>query len=560
MRVRASGKTSAAWKGLVSRWRKISLMERTCSLLVWDQSVTMPSSASDERADQLSVLAENIHELRSDKAYGDILQDFSSREFCDESGQPLTDFERRSVCLALEEFRKGQSISSDLVARQSALRSRTQTAWAGAKQQGSFGDVRPLLEELVQVTREVASSQRQALPGVADDTPLYDIMLEEYSRGFGTKKCTEIFNTFDKRLSGHVKEFNKNQSSSSSSVNIFVDPRQPFQVEKQKALGQRIVRHVFSDPALRSQVRLDESAHPFSIRIASQDARITTRYNTHDLSSGMMGTLHECGHALYELGLPKARTSCSEDASATDGGEDITHYPAASYLDVAAHESQSLFWERCIGQSEAFAQWLAPNLWQNFAYGRWDDSLRSDFPRAIHRSLNAPSSTPIRVEADAMAYPLHVKVRFQVERDLIEGRIQVADLPHAWDAAYQDTLGITIADPAHGVLQDVHFYAGMFGYFPSYTLGAVLAFQLWDQCQEALGGDQATAAIVASGEWAPIVSWLRDNVHRYGRMDTNALEMCGRISFPSDSPSIAPPDLINVEKYCDHLIAASQFK
>jgi len=244
--------------------------------------------------------------------------------------------------------------------------------------------------------------------------------------------------------------------------------------------------------------RLDETSHPFCTTLGPNDCRILTRYDPHWIPSGLFGTLHEAGHGMYEQGLRA----------------DWFGLPPGAYVSLGIHESQSRLWENQVGRSRPFWQWLFGQTQQAFAPQLDDVSIDT-----FHFAVNAIKPSLIRVEADEATYNLHIIIRFDLERQLVEGTLSVDDLPDAWNSRYQSDLGVCPSSAAEGVLQDVHWSAGLFGYFPTYTLGNLAAAQLFDAAQKQIGDlDQ----MLMRGEFRPLLDWLRERIHYFGKCYSGA--------------------------------------
>jgi carboxypeptidase Taq len=348
--------------------------------------------------------------------------------------------------------------------------------WQAARAAGDFAAFAPALRRNVELARAYAGC-------FADETPApYDALLADYDFGLTAERIAAVFAELTATLPGLARE----AAGRPATVPLDVP------VPAQQVAVDRVLRRVGVDD---ETWRVDVSAHPFTSWVGSGDVRLTTRYEDGRLES-VLAALHEFGHGLYERQIPAelARTNVGHGTS------------------MSAHESQSKLWENHVARHPAFAHVLAADL----AAGGFEVT-----PERLHAALTEVRPTLIRVSADPLTYPLHIVLRFELEQALVEGRLDVADLPAAWNDGMRRLLGVDVPDDASGVLQDVHWAAGAFGYFPSYALGCLIAAQLWERLEEDLG-TQADA--LREGEVAPIRDWLGEHVHAHGRrLDTEAL-------------------------------------
>ena len=348
-------------------------------------------------------------------------------------------------------------------------------AWKEARNRRDFAPLAAPLSRLLVLKREQAAC-------LADGGSLYEALLNEYEPGATESELERLFNTLRARLVPLVK--------SVAESGIVVDPSPlhgRFPLDRQRELAWFVAAEIGFD---WNAGRLDPAAHPFCMPIATTDVRLTWRGQEDDLRPALMGVLHEMGHGLYDQGLPPAWQST----------------PLGEPTSAAVHESQALLWEVFVGRGKPFWRWLLPHLRHAFP----DHSPTVD---QLWAALHAIKPSLIRVQADETTYNLHLLVRFDLERVLLSGTLEVADLPQAWDDFYAEVLGVRPPDVVQGVLQDLHWPLGLIGYFPTYTLGSLAAVQLYAAARAALGELDAQ---LARGEFAPLLSWLRDNVHRHG--------------------------------------------
>ncbi len=376
---------------------------------------------------------------------------------------------------------RATAIPSDLVEAQSRANSACEHTWREARRNADFAMVRERLEEVVRLVRE----QARALGPALDMSP-YDALMDGYQRGIGVADTEPVFRDYEAFLHEALPRIEERQARAPATIR----PQGPFPAERQEALCRRLSERAGLD---YRHARLDRSTHPFCGGTPT-DVRITTRYNEEDFAQSLMGVMHETGHALYERGLPR----------------DFARQPVGEAAGMAAHESQSLIVEMQACRSNEYLAWLGPVLGDHFG----GDAAPYE-PENLGRMWRHVERGFIRVDADEMTYPAHVILRFRLEQALIAGDLAVADIPGAWNEGLRELLGITPPDDAKGCLQDIHWYDGLFGYFPSYSLGAMAAAQLMAAARRAAPGlDDALAA----GDLSVLQGWLRANVHGKGSL------------------------------------------
>ncbi|HEX8342525.1 MAG TPA: carboxypeptidase M32, partial [Tepidisphaeraceae bacterium] len=454
---------------LRQRLRRIATLGSVTALVGWDEQVMMPPGGTAFRADQTAMLAGMIHGQVTDPALGDLIADALDAS----AASPDSD----AAAVAREAARtRGRAVKlpAALVEALSHTTVLAQSAWAEARKANDFAGFAPWLEKVTDLKRQEAACLG------AGGKP-YDALLDEYEPGETTDSLTTLFDAMRPRL---VTLLARIQGSGRQAPTEIL--RREFDPVAQAALAREAAIAIGFDAAAG---RLDVSTHPFCSGIAPGDTRITTRYAANDFAGGLLGTLHETGHAMYEQGLPKAEhfgTALGEAAS------------------LGVHESQSRLWENFVGRSDAFWRFFWPRT--RSAFASLSDVRREDFLFA----LNAVRPSYIRTESDEVTYNLHVLLRFDIEQKLINGELAPRDVPAAWDALFATLFGIDVPDAASGCLQDVHWSCGLMGYFPTYTLGNMYAAQLFAAAGEALGDLDAH---FARGEFAPLLQWLRNHVH-----------------------------------------------
>jgi carboxypeptidase Taq len=459
----------AALDALRARLAELTDLSLIGNLAFWDQRTMMPPEGGADRANQLATLSRLVHERATAAEVGEWL------DALDAASAELDALDRDLVRLARRDYDRQKRVPGDLAAELAQASAAGQDIWEAARAAGDYAKFAPALARNVELARAYADCFDEfAGP--------YDALLADYDYGLTATRIQEVFDALGTTLPPLVAE-------------LSARPQRP-PLEPPVAAQERAVAAVLRRFGVRDgSWRLDVSSHPFSTNIGQRDSRITTRYEDGQLES-LLAAMHEFGHALYDRQIAPelARTSLGDGTS------------------MSIHESQSKLWENHVGRHPAFAGVLAQEL---SAAGFATDAT------AVHATLTAVRPSLIRVSADETTYPLHIVLRFELERALIEGTLSVADLPAAWNDGMQRLLGVTVPSDADGVLQDVHWSSGAFGYFPSYALGCMIAAQLWETLESELGAqDDALAA----GDVEAIASWLGDKVHRHGRrLDTEPI-------------------------------------
>jgi len=460
------------YQDLEDRFRRLDAVGGALSMLHWDMSAMMPSGGADSRTEQLAVLTSIRHAMITDPALPDLLDGA-------EADQHLDPWQQANV----SEMRRGwvhsAAVDADLVEAISRAASKCETIWRSARADADFKAVLPGLEEVLNLTRQVADAKADKL-GVSP----YDALLDQYEPDGRAADIDVVFADLGGFLPGFLDDVLSKQAAGPELLAL----QGPFPAAQQKALGHTFMSALGFD---FEHGRLDESHHPFCGG-TYDDVRLTTRYDEADFTSALMGVLHETGHALYDQGLPKAWRG----------------QPVGSDRGMSIHESQSLLIEMQACRSREFLEYAAPLLRETFGGSgdAWDvDNLTRLYTR-VQKGF-------IRVDADEVTYPAHVILRFQLERTAIAGDLHMADLPGAWNEGLQNILGITPPSDREGCLQDIHWYDGAWGYFPTYTLGAMTAAQLFAKAKT---DKPEILSSIAGGDFAPLLSWLRAHVHAKG--------------------------------------------
>jgi carboxypeptidase Taq len=464
-----------AYQRLETKFARIATLNEASAMLGWDAAAMMPAGGAAARGEQLSTLAGLSHELLTSPAIADDLQ---------AAELPNDPWHEKNLVLMRDAHTRAVALPRGLVEARSRAQSKCETIWRSARPASDFPAVQKALEEVFRLTREAAGILGETL-GVSP----YDALMTQYQRGITAADAAPIFanyETFLQTALPHAEERQNRQPNENLPVG-------PYGAEIQEALCRQLSAAAGLD---FTHARLDRSAHPFCGGTQT-DVRITTRYDEFDPLSAITGVLHETGHAMYEQNLPHA----------------FQRQPVGEAAGMATHESQSLIIEMQAVRSDGYLNYLAPLLAQAFN--------KPITPAALKRRLRHVERSFIRVEADEMTYPAHVILRFRLEQALISGDLAIADLPGAWNDGMQSLLGITPPDDRQGCLQDIHWYDGLVGYFPSYTLGAMAAAQLMAAARIAL---PALDAALAQGDFSLLVGWLSDKIHSNGaRLGFNEL-------------------------------------
>ncbi len=450
--------------------REIGQLGTIEALLDWDSETYMPAGGLDIRAEQLALLAALVHRRSADPRLGELLSKLE--------GGVVDPLQRANVREIRRAHDRAVKIPNDLVRRIAHTTTLAKDAWAKARGESDFSKFAPHLREVLRLKRELADC-------LCCDGDRYDALMDEFEPGATSAHVTELFASLRGPLTTLVAQLGESKRRPDTSI---LHRRFP------KDAQQRFARHLAEAIGFDfDRGRLDVSTHPFCSGTGPGDVRLTTRYYEDFLNPSVFGVLHEAGHGLYEQGLDPAHLFT----------------PMGEAVSLGIHESQSRFWENLVGRSRAFWERYYPECQRAFTDALGDVSL-DDFYAAI----NAVSPSPIRVEADEVTYNLHIILRFELERAMIEGSLAVEDIPEAWNAKMQELLGITPADDAEGCLQDIHWSMGVFGYFPTYALGNLYAAQFYAAAERAMP-DLATR--IRRGELDSLLEWLRANIHRHGQ-------------------------------------------
>lgn len=452
--------------------REARVLEHAAAVLSWDQETYMPARAVGDRAAQLSALHGLAHERSAAPRVGELIDSLRARGVAAADAPFLRAKERQ--------YRRNCKIPTALVRALAETTSHAQAAWVRAREQDAFVQFLPHLERIIALNQELADH-------LGYETQRYDALLDQYEPYTLTAEVAALFNDLEQGLVPLVQAIAAAPKIEAGFLHRHFpqSDQESFSVALMTALGYELERG-----------RLDRSAHPFTTTLGMDDVRITTRYDERFLPSALFGTIHETGHALYELGFDRSY-----------GGTIL-----AEGTSLGIHESQSRLWENMIGRSRPFWHHWLPRLKQLFPTQLDGVSLES-----FYRGINRVAPSLIRVEADEVTYSLHVILRFRIEQALIAGDLAAAEAPEAWRDLSRRLLGIVPSTDREGVLQDIHWSMGGFGYFPTYALGNLYAAQFLRRLEEDV---PALWSDVEAGQTASILAWLRDRIHRHGRART----------------------------------------
>ncbi len=452
--------------------RETALLEGASALLQWDERTGLPAKAESYRADQITLLSGMIHRRKIDPWLGEQLQSLSQSPLAIEAHSPRG----ASIVRLWKDFRRNSQLPVDLVEAISKATVLGQQAWEKARAADSWQDFEPHLSNIFSLRRQEAEILR-------GEGSLYDALLDQYEEGAKSAELTEVFASLRNELVRLVQDL-----SQSANPPTGQSWKREVPISQQRQISQWIAERIGYS---FQRGRLDETSHPFCTTLGPHDCRILTRYQVNHFPSAFYSTLHEAGHGLYEQGLPTQWYG----------------FPAGSYASLGVHESQSRLWENFVGRSQAFWQWCFPEIVKR------TDAWQGLDAHTLFRDANLIEPSLIRVEADEVTYNLHILIRFEIEQALLDGRLSISDAPEAWNERYQHYLGIKPPNHRDGILQDVHWSAGLIGYFPTYTLGNLYAAQLMETMTRDLPDMQT---LIRQGDFHQLLEWLRDRIHRYG--------------------------------------------
>lgn len=464
-------------KTFIEKTKNTATLSSIITLLNWDQETMMPEGAASIRSSQIALLSSLVHEQKTSKDYRNALKKLIDIDSGTILANNLNDIEKKALILFRKDYIENTKLPSSFIQEFAKTTSEVTNIWIKAKQDNDFASFAPHLEKII------ALSQKKADILGYENSP-YDALVDGYEPDMTAAKLTKIFSPLEKGLQSLVKELQQKASPRDA----FLYSNYPH--DKQLLFGNQILDKLNID---RKKSRLDESVHPFSVGIHPTDVRYTTKISPNFPMSSILSILHEAGHSLYELGLPSKYYGT----------------PICEAASLGIHESQSRFWETRIGKSYPFWQHFYPLMQDVFP-----KNLESVSLDTFYKGINAVKTTLIRVDSDEVTYCLHILLRFEIEKALIEGTLSVYDIPKVWNETMQKFLGITPKTDAEGCLQDVHFSCGLIGYFPTYALGNLYASHFFSAFEIAHPNWEQN---VAKGEFEFIKKWLLENIHCHGK-------------------------------------------
>jgi carboxypeptidase Taq len=470
----ADRSTESLLAELKARLREISDLNFAGAVLNWDQATYMPAGGAHARSRQAALLSRFAHEKSVDPALGRLIDDVTSHG----ESLPYEDDEASLIRVARRDFERAIRVPADFVERASAHGSASYDAWTRARPANDFAATRPFLEKTIELSREYAGY-------FPPQQHVADPMIDGYDPGMTTASVRALFAALREALVPLVRAFAGQPAPDESVVRGF------FAEPAQLAFNAEVVRRLGYD---FDRGRIDKTHHPFCTKFAADDVRITTRIDPHDIAQALFSTIHEAGHAMYEQGI-----------AAT-----LADSPLGSGVSAGVHESQSRLWENMIGRCRGFWEHFYPVL-----QGAFPKPFGTVAAETFYRVINKVEPSLVRTDADEVTYNLHIMMRFDLEQDMLEGRLAVTDLPRAWRERMVTDLGVEPVDDRDGCLQDVHWYSGLVGgSFQGYTIGNILAAQFH---AAALAAQPDIAGEIAAGEFAMLRGWLVEHVYRHGR-------------------------------------------
>ncbi len=460
----------SAIEALKQRCYDMNALRTAVAIMDWDQQCYMPHNGASARAGQVSTLSRMAHEM--------LISDETKSALEAAEAAPSTEEEKALCRLMRRGYDQAVKFPASLVEEKARLAAESHEVWVKARKENDFASFAPYLERMMDITRQEAE-----ILGYKDH--IYDALIDLYEEGATKADCDRMFDTIREPLSDLVRRIAEKPETDQSCLHG------GFDESAQKALTEEIVQAIgFSFESGRQDV----AAHPFCTNFSVADVRLTTRYQDY-LGTAIFGSLHEAGHGLYEQGSPM----------------EWDRLPLAGGVSLGVHESQSRTWENIVGRSRPFWSHFLPVLQKHFS------SFNSVSLDDFYRAANKVEPSLIRVEADEVTYNLHIMIRFEMECALLTGDLKVADVPTAWNEKYEKYLGIRPDSDSNGCMQDVHWSAGLIGYFPTYSMGNLLSYQIWNVLKADLGD---VDGMMAKGNFAPILGWLQEKVYRKGALLT----------------------------------------
>ena len=458
--------------------QKIADVKYASAVLQWDQETYIPAKGGEIRGRQIATLGEIAHEQFTSEAVGNLLQDLLSTDGLNAS-------QKRNVELTWYDYNKAKKLPSTFVRSMSEAVNKSFYAWIKARRENDFSVFQQPLHDIVEFKKQEADY-------LGFEKHPYDALMNDYDRGL---KVATIDALFADLKPGLMELLDKIKSKPQVDDDFL---HQHFNKDKQWQLGLEVLKRMHFDFEAGRQ---DISEHPFTTNFSSQDVRVTTRIDENDFANMLWSCIHEGGHALYEQGLPAEEYGL----------------PLGEYCSLSIHESQSRLWENCVGRGLPFWKYNYPLLQEYFP-----EQLKDIPVEQFYKSINKVQPSLIRTEADELTYHFHVMIRYEIEKQLIEGSISARDIPALWNELYKKYLGVTVPDDKQGCLQDVHWSHGSFGYFATYSIGSLYAAQLYATI---LQQPLSVEGELEKGNNLPVLEWLQQHIYKYGRY-YNSGELC----------------------------------
>lgn len=465
------------YEKLIERVNELDDLNKAAALMSWDREVNMPRAGAAERIAQMTTLSSLIHRLATSDEMGELIESAAAEL----GGAAYDSNEASLIRLLRRNYADARKLPADYVARSAAISGQAREAWVRARAEDNFAHFQPLLEQIVELCQEMAEYY-----GYEDEK--YDALLDKYETNMKTAEVRAIFDAVKADLVPLREAVDSSPVKLDDSI-----VHQPYDIEKQKAFARYIAGELGYD---LDRGHIGTVIHPFATSFSRNDARITTRWYPDFLNPSLFGTLHECGHAMYEQGTHA----------------DLARTPLARGTSLGIHESQSRMMENIVGRSRGFWRAHFPTLQSYFP-----EALSNNTAEDFYRAINKTQPSYIRVEADELTYNFHIILRFELEQAMLNGDLAVRDLPVAWNDKMQELLGITPPSDKEGCLQDVHWSRPGFGYFPTYALGNLYGAQFFET---AVAQNPAIADELAQGKTNALLAWLRENIHQHGKKFT----------------------------------------
>ncbi len=464
-------------KPLLTQLQELAHWSGVSALLSWDQETYMPAGSIESRSEQMALVAKLMHEKHTSADFKAILSDLVDLSTGEPLDKTLASHETILLREVYKDWKRASALPTAFVESFTKLKSQSQHTWQQARKNNDFKSFAPYISKLIAATKEQAGY-------VGIKTTVYDTLLDDYEPGLTTADIQPVFENLRDETIALLKQIQ--HSAKPAQLDL---AQHTWDEQKQWDFGVSILKDMGFD---FNNGRQDKSTHPFSTNLHPTDVRVTTRFNPHDLIDGLSSTMHEGGHALYEQGL----------------NQDWFGTPLCSPISFGIHESQSRLWENGVGKNLAFWTHYFPKLQTLFP-----EFLKSGNVQSFYNSINEVKPSLIRVESDELTYNLHILIRFELELELFNDNLDPLKLPARWNQKYQDYLGITPPNDTVGVLQDVHWSCGYFGYFPTYTIGNLYAAMLLETLRKELDFE----GLLRTGHLLPIREWLKTHIHQVGR-------------------------------------------